>query len=98
MDSICFVCIEVLVVVTLIADLLAERDIEANDLLAIIIHLSLQVDVVLFLDLLELLQPLISLFTLLLLLLPQLILIFLLLLDANLVYLVLQRSSEAVFK
>ena len=98
MNAVCFIRIEVLVVVALVPYLLAERDVEAHYLFAILVDFRLQVYVVLLLYLFELLQPLIPLLSLLLLLLPQLVFVFLLILQAQLINLVLQRSAEAVLK
>ena len=98
MNSVRLVRIEVLVVVALVPYFLAERDVEADDLLTILVHLGLQVYVVLLLYLFKLLQPLIPLLSLLLLLLPQLIFVLLLILQAQLVNLVLKRPAEAVLK
>lgn len=98
MNSVRLVRIEVLVVVALVPYFLAEWDVEADDLLTILVHLGLQVYVVLLLYLFKLLQPLIPLLSLLLLLLSQLIFVLLLILQAQLVNLVLKRPAEAVLK
>ena len=98
MNAVGLIRIEVQVVVALVSNLLAERDVEADDLLAIIVDFGLQVYVVLLLYLFKLLQPLIPLLSLLLLLLPQLIFVLLLTPQAHLIDLVLQRTAEAVLK
>ena len=98
MNAVSLIRIEVLVVVALVPDLLAEGYVKAHDLLAILVDFRLQVYVVLLLYLFELLQPLIPLLSLLLLLLPQLVFVLLLILQAQLINLVLQRSAEAVLK
>ena len=89
MDTIRLVRVEILIVVALIPDLLAEGDVKADDFFAVFVDLGLQVNVVSPLNLLELLETLVSLLPLLLLLLSQLILIFLFLTHANFIQVIL---------
>ena len=85
MHTIGLVGIEVLVVVALIPDLLAEGYIQADDLFAILVNLSFQVNVVLFLNFLEFFQAFISFLAFLLLLFTELILVLLLFTVADLI-------------
>jgi hypothetical protein len=98
MHPISFVSIEVLIVVALIPDLLAEGYIEAHDLLPIVIYFGLQVYVVAFLYFFQFLEALIPLLALLLLLFTELVLVLLLFTVADLVQVILQRTLEAVLE